>query len=269
MGIRSSKRPPEVESTDKTSASSNDTKANEPQAQKIPELKKEAKTKEEEYALLESLLRKSGGRGNKPRKGGRRYATRETIIDGFVMDPWNTNFNLMPSKNAGKTKGSPPQKGQAPFKIPDKVYLDNAGVEQSYWALEQLLDDEEDDWQDAQEEKKKAEEEKRKAKLLRKPAHPNDPKRKAVKDVEAAASGTAVPDVQNRNQVQCSTRRRRESWKRMSRTAPKDQPESDSRRRKLQCLRQSQNKTRNLFSKYRLSELSRKRLKELVAKRNL
>lgn len=143
---------------------------------------KEALSREEEYALFENLLRKTGGQGNKPRKGGRQHVTWAEKVEGIVRDPWSTDFNLSPKKGKPKVKGSPPPKGTPPFKFPDEIKMTTQQIEQSYWTLEKLLDDEEDDWQEEQA-KKKAEKEKKlkekqerkaKAKLLKKPAHPDD-----------------------------------------------------------------------------------------------
>lgn len=165
--------------------------------EEAPPLKKEARTAEEEYALFESLLRNNKG-SKKLRKGGRQFATRETVLEGLVTDPWGTDYNLMPKKGVKMEKGAPPTKGQKPFKVPDTIEISEESIDQSYWTLEKLLDDEEADWQEEQKQLRAVDEEKRKAKaarrLLKKPAHPNDPAPSAVAPSETLTEPELVLD---------------------------------------------------------------------------
>lgn len=167
----------ENETRSKKDDSSSSSVNNEMTDDEVRPVKKEAVTPEEEYALLETFLR-GHKKSNKPRKGGRRFATPESIREGLVTEPWGTVYNLMPKKGRRARKEAPPKKGQKPFRFPDVINMSVESIEQSYWTLEKILDDEEADWQKEQNRIRATEEEKRKAKaqkkLLKKPKHPAD-----------------------------------------------------------------------------------------------
>lgn len=159
-------------------------------------MKKKAETFEEEYKLFETLLR-GGAKSSKPRRGRRRYIPRGYLADEIVVDPWRTSYNLMPKKSARKKKGEPPKKGPPNMNNPKEIKITLEGIDQSYFALEKVLDVEEIEWEREQNRIKKIQDQKRDA----------HEKRRAIKKANRRANAAleAKPSDPSRNESTSSS----------------------------------------------------------------
>ncbi len=162
-----------LEVNETSSRSTSDTTSNEPpdlphnssadNPTESEPMKTYAQTFEEEYELIETLLR-GGAKSNLPRRGRRRKFPRNVLMDqAFITDPWNTNYNLMRKKSAQKRKALPSKRGPPSMRNPKYIEMSLDGIEQSYQVLEKILDDEERDWEREQERIEKIQAEKREA----------------------------------------------------------------------------------------------------------
>lgn len=129
---------------------------------------------QEEFELLRSALR-GGAKSNKPRSG-RRYRSTATKLEGIIMEPYRTDYNLMPIPGLRKNN-APPRKGQKPLgrELPKDYVFALGSIEQSFWALERVLDEEEEDWNREQERLRQIQVEKEEAKERRRRLRRGEP----------------------------------------------------------------------------------------------